>query len=234
MEMQRSHHAVAMKPQRPLQVIRGAQGVRFAPQGAFVLCLHQGMGMQPALCRITPCSRTTASGLIIWSFIPRRMSSCWHLGTVFPQRVFWGNISVSSSIAQLREFGDALCQPYPVCDVRAFFVFFFPPSNRELNMKFREELTLITLTVVLICWDLSRFLKALNWHYWELRKSLRTDRADESAGMGSITLILTQVFKTKTAICLELNETVVTQNETLLPRLTPCFLKFLKDKTQLF
>lgn len=67
METQRSHHADGTKPQRPLRVIREAQGVRFAPKGAFVLCLHQGMGMQSALCRITPCSRTTASGLIIRS-----------------------------------------------------------------------------------------------------------------------------------------------------------------------
>lgn len=47
-------------------------------------------------------------------------------------RLFCGNISVSSSITQLRELRDALCQPYPACDVGAFPP---PASNWELNMK---------------------------------------------------------------------------------------------------
>ena len=156
--MQRSYHAVGTKPQRPPQVIREAQGVRFAPEGAFVLCLHQGTGMQSALCRINRCSGTTAFGLCVCSQEDVFMLTS---GSSLSSRFFQGNISVSSSITQLREFRDALCQPYPVCDVGTFS----PSLNWELNIKFREELTPITLTVVLICWDLSRVLKALNWHY---------------------------------------------------------------------
>lgn len=46
----------------------------------------------------------------------------------------------------------------------------FPPPppfklGTEHERTVREELTPITLTVVLICCDLCRFLKALNWHY---------------------------------------------------------------------
>jgi len=67
MEMQRFHHAVGTKPQRLLQVIREAQGVRFAPEGTLVLRLLQGMGIKFALCRRTPCSGTTAFGLFLRS-----------------------------------------------------------------------------------------------------------------------------------------------------------------------
>lgn len=114
MEMQRSYHAVGTKPQRPLQVIWEAQGVRFAPEGAFVLRLCQSTGMKSALCRITCCGRTTTSGLFMHSQedVPMLTS-----GSSLSSRVFWGNISVSSSISQLRGFRDALCQPYPLCDV---------------------------------------------------------------------------------------------------------------------
>lgn len=53
LEMQRSYHSLSTKPQILLQVILEAQGLMFGPKGAFVLCLCQGMGMQPALCRVT-------------------------------------------------------------------------------------------------------------------------------------------------------------------------------------
>lgn len=161
--MQRSYRAVGTKPQRLLQAIWEAQGGTFAPEGAFVLCLRQGTGMQSALCQITCCSRKMAFGLFLHSQEDVLMLT---LETSLCSRLFCGNISVSSSFTRLRELRDALCQPYPACDVGAF-----PPPpppfklGTEHERTVREELTPITLTVVLICCDLCRFLKALNWHY---------------------------------------------------------------------
>lgn len=129
MEMQRSYHAVGTEPQRPLQVIREAQGMRFAPEGAFVLCLRQGMGMQSALCRITRYSRTNAFGLCMHSQEDVLMLTS---GSSLSSRFFVGTISISSSVTQHREFRDALCQPYPVCDVGTFFLPFKLGTKNEI------------------------------------------------------------------------------------------------------
>lgn len=129
MEMQRSYHVVGTKPQRLLQVIWEAPGVRFAPEGAFVLCLRQGRGMQSALCRITPCSSKTASGLFVHSQEDVLMLTS---GSSLSSRFFWGAISVSSSITQHGEFRDALCQHYSVCDVGTFFLPFKLGTENEI------------------------------------------------------------------------------------------------------
>lgn len=196
------------------------------------LCPVPGTGLQSVLCRIAYHSRITGFGLFMCS---HRISSCWHLGVSFVCLFAFFNRFFSILTHHTAQRAQkAFCQPYPVFN-SGFFFFFFPPvsSKWELNMKFGEEhdphdpySTFNMSGSQLISQGFKTELLTATW--------IPENRADDSAGMSGATLVFTQISKTKIAICLELNESVVTQKETLLPRLTPCFLKFSKDKTWLF
>lgn len=81
----------------------------------------------------------------------------WNLSLLKVWFGFSFNISVSSSSTHT-ESSDL---PFASLILSVMLVLLTPlSSNWELNMKFGEKITTITLTVVLICWDLSRFLKA--------------------------------------------------------------------------
>lgn len=145
---------------------KSATQLKVCLRGAFVLSLCPGRGLQSALCGTTHRSRTTQFGFFVRS---QRTSSCWHLGAVSLQGFFF----LFSRLFNILIHHTAQSQPYSVHNVSFFF--FFPPSNWELSMKFWEELTPMTLTVLLICWGFSWFLKALNQSYWERCKSLRIE-----------------------------------------------------------
>lgn len=139
------------------------------------LCPVPGTGLQSVLCRIAYHSRITGFGLFMCS---HRISSCWHLGVSFVCLFAFFNRFFSILTHHTAQRAQkAFCQPYPVFNSGFFFLFFSPLSLQSGNWTWNlgKNMTPMTLTVLLICQDLSWFLKALKRSYWQQREFLRIE-----------------------------------------------------------
>lgn len=158
--MQRSYHAGGTQPPGPLQVGHAAKGLPVRG-----LCPQPVPGQRIAICPLQ--HNPSQQDNWVWPLreIPEDILMLTS-GSSLSSRLFlffhrFFNILIHHT---------AQSQPYPVHNV-GFFIFFLPPTGNWA----RNFGAPMTLTVLLICWGFSWFLKALSQSYWERCKSLRIE-----------------------------------------------------------